>query len=154
MSRTIAIEWPRYPALTPRGKPSASKRAGKPIPWLSANVVNNLPRPVYAQLRGMWRDAAANAPTGGNTLAADDEPPAHVSVVLFKRTAQAMDPFAVLEGCKPIIDGLVLAGHLRGDDGRYVLGGYGVACKSTDGWTGVKVTLENSADVGRVADQQ
>lgn len=141
---TIAIPWPRYPALTPRGKPSAAKRAGKPIPWLSANVVNNLPRPVYAQLRGMWRDAAQEASALLAWPWISPAPPAHVSVVLYKRTAQAMDPFAVLEGCKPILDGLVLRGHLAGDDERYVLGGYGVARKSERGWTGVVVTLSGS----------
>lgn len=140
-SRTFAIPWPRYPNTTPRGKPSASKHAGKPIPWLSANVVNNLPRPVYAQLRERWREAARE--TVVPDLRPHDEHPAHVSVVLFKRTAQSMDPFAVLEGCKPILDGLVLAGALPGDDERYVLGGYGVARKAPDGWTGVMVTLQS-----------
>ena len=56
---TIALDWPRYPTTTPGGKPSLSKHAGKPIPWLSANVVNNLPRPVYEQLKKRWRDATA-----------------------------------------------------------------------------------------------
>lgn len=137
---TVFIPWPRYPVLTPGGKPSASKHAGKPIPWLSANVINNLPRPVYEQLKKRWRDAAQAAATGTVDWGRF---PLHVGVVLQKRTAQQMDPFAVLEGTKPILDGLVLAGYLPGDDARYVIGGYGIALKTTDSWHGVTVTLSN-----------
>ena len=81
--------------------------------------------------------------SGQSSLGSALQVRADVGVVLVKRTAAAMDPFAVLEGCKPILDGLVLAGTLPGDDGRYVLGGYGMARKSPDGWQGVLVTISS-----------
>lgn len=140
VSVTVEVPWPCYPVTTPGGKPSTAKRAGKPIPWLSANVVNNLPRPVHMQLRALWREATKDAACGcehGVPLTF----PVSVAVCLVKRTAQSMDAFAVLEGAKPLVDGLVSAGVLPDDDELHVSGAYGVARKSANRWLGVQVTL-------------
>ena len=123
---TVVIRWPTYETVTPGGRVSKSKRAGRLVPWLSANVVSNLPRPVYHDVSRRWRLAAlAAAPervilAGWGTLMAE--------VHLHKRTANPMDPLAVLEGVKPCIDGLVDAGVL--DDDSRVIGGVGLALKA------------------------
>lgn len=119
----ITIPWPRYPTTTPGGKPSKSKMAGRLIPWLSANVVNNLPAPVYRSHKIAWREAAR--------VACHGEPhdgPVEVDVWLMKATSHEMDPLAVLEGLKPIVDGLEAAGLLVND--RLVVGGHARAVKA------------------------
>ena len=119
----IVVPWPRVPTVTRAGKPSRSKMAGRLIPWLSANVVNNLPKPVYRSHKIAWREAAERACFG--------EPQdglVELAVRLYKATAQPMDPLAVLEGLKPIVDGLEARGLLVND--RLVVGGRAEALKA------------------------
>ena len=123
MTVTIVVPWPRYPVLTPGGKASKSKRAGRLIPWLSANTINVLPSPVYRSLKIMWRDAGQKAAHGE-----PQDGPVEISVKLYKPTAQALDPLAVLEGLKPVVDGLEASGLLVND--RQVVGGWGEALKA------------------------
>lgn len=127
---TVVVPWPRYPLLTPGGKPSKSKRAGKLIPWLSANTINVLPSPVYRNLKVMWREGAESA-ANGVPLPDPGDPldgPVEVLVKLYKPTAQEMDPLAVLEGLKPVVDGLEASGLLVND--RLVIGGWAEALKA------------------------
>lgn len=122
---TIVVPWPRYPVLTPGGKMSKAKRAGQLIPWLSANVVNNLPKPVYRSLVVRWRDAAeVEVPIEPLAFCG----PVEVLVKLYKATASRMDPLAVLEGLKPVVDGLEASGLLMND--RLVVGGWAEALKA------------------------
>lgn len=127
---TIVVPWPRYPVLTPKGKISKAKRAGQLIPWLSANVVNNLPKPVYRSHVTRWREAAevvaadAYEWVGGGSVTG----PVEVLVKLYKATASLMDPLAVLEGLKPVVDGLEASGLLVND--RLVVGGWAEALKA------------------------
>lgn len=121
---TVVVPWPRYPVVTPGGKASKSKRAGKLIPWLSANTINVLPAPVYRNLKVMWREAAQEAADGEDPL----DGPVEVLVKLYKPTAQEMDPLAVLEGLKPVVDGLEASGLLVND--RLVVGGWAEALKA------------------------
>jgi hypothetical protein len=123
---TIVVPWPRVPVLTPKGKPSKAKRAGQLIPWLSMNVVGGLGRRFYQQHKIMWREAALEAadkswPDGFGR-------PVEVSVKLYKATASLMDPLAVLEGLKPVVDGLEASGLLVND--RLVVGGWAEALKA------------------------
>jgi hypothetical protein len=129
---TIVVPWPRVPVLTPGGKPSKTKNAGRLIPWLSANVVNNLPKPVYRSHVTRWRDCAENASWDlgsidvGRTNAFHG--PVEVLVKLYKATGHEMDPLAVLEGLKPVVDGLEASGLLLND--RQVVGGWAEALKA------------------------
>lgn len=136
-SVTITIPWPRYPTTTPGGKPSTARNAGKPIPWLSTNVVNNLPRGVYGQLKALWREAARSAAEGVAPVVGQQ----WIGVALRKRTANAMDPLACVEGAKHLVDGLIAAGVLEDDGERFILGASGVARKATDGQLEVRLTL-------------
>ena len=119
---TVTVFWPRYPRVTPGGKPSHAKNAGRLVPWLSANVVNNLAHPVYRGAVAHWRTAAERAaveeashgPLRGRYL---------VSATLYRYTGVATDPFAVLEGIKPILDGFVNCGLLQGDTSAHLAGG-------------------------------
>lgn len=123
---TIVVPWPRVPVVTPGGKPSKAKNAGRLIPWLSTNVVNNLPKPVYRSHVTTWREAAKEA-----AVIADDWftlSPVEVLVKLYKATASRMDPLAVLEGLKPVVDGLEASGLLVND--RLVVGGWAEALKA------------------------
>jgi hypothetical protein len=122
----VVIPWPRYPTMTPGGKESGSKKAGHLVPWLSANVVNNLAHPVYRDAVGRWRDAAQAAAEkwieahamwrhlGGRHV---------VLARLFRATSHVMDTFAVLEGCKPAIDGIVRSAILIDDNPEHIAGG-------------------------------
>jgi hypothetical protein len=128
---TIVVPWPRYPVLTPKGEPSKAKMAGRLIPWLSANVVNTLPDAVYRQHKIAWRDAAGRescqdveGPNWHPTITG----PVEVLVKLYKATASRMDPLAVLEGLKPVVDGLEASGLLVND--RLVVGGWAEALKA------------------------
>jgi hypothetical protein len=127
MTVTVVVPWPRVPVVTPGGKPSKAKNAGRLIPWLSANVVNNLPKPVYRNLKIMWRNAAleTGSDVGGMPLAG----PVEVLVKLYKATAHEMDYFAVVEGLKPVVDGLEASGLLVND--RLVVGGWAEALKAS-----------------------
>lgn len=125
---TVVVPWPRYPVLTPGGKPSRSKRAGRLIPWLSANTINVLPSPVYRNLKVMWRENAEGAAFASPLCPAPLTGPVEVLVKLYKATAQEMDPLAVLEGLKPVVDGLEASGLLVND--RLVIGGWAEALKA------------------------
>jgi hypothetical protein len=136
---TIVVPWPRVPVVTPGGKPSAAKNAGRLIPWLSANVVNNLPKPVYRSHVATWREAAQGSartsPPYEGALGLEvpfmspvSDGPVEVLVKLYKATASRMDPLAVLEGLKPVVDGLEASGLLVND--RLVVGGWGEALKA------------------------
>lgn len=124
---TIVVPWPRYPVLTPGGKPSKAKMAGQLIPWLSANVVNNLPKPVYRSHVTRWRGEAAHA-SKSIPWERNLDGPVEVLVKLYKATASRMDPLAVLEGLKPVVDGLEASGLLVND--RLVVGGWAEALKA------------------------
>lgn len=123
---TVVVPWPRYPVLTPGGKPSKAKRAGQLIPWLSMNVVGGLGRRFYQQHKIMWREAAEEAAEG--PYAAPLTGPVEVLVKLYKATASRMDPLAVLEGLKPVVDGLEASGLLVND--RLVVGAWAEALKA------------------------
>ena len=118
--------------MTPGGKPSKAKNAGRLIPWLSANVVNNLPKPVYRSHVTTWREAAQEAAGDGDDYEWDGcgwhDGPVEVLVKLYKATASRMDPLAVLEGLKPVVDGLEASGLLVND--RQVVGGWAEALKA------------------------
>lgn len=128
----VWVAWPRYPALTSTGKVSAAKVAGRPAPWLSLNVVNRLHRRAFGDAKALWegeaRRAALSLGHGAEaSLAALFRMPEYPWVVfatLYKRGPLAMDTFAVLEGVKPSVDGIVRAGTILPDDGpRYLVGG-------------------------------
>jgi hypothetical protein len=133
---TVVVPWPRVPVLTPGGKPSKAKMAGRLIPWLSANVVNNLPKPVYRSHVTRWREATLGMVPQYEGMCRGEDPnwhpaftgPVEVSVKLYKATASLMDPLAVLEGLKPVVDGLEASGLLVND--RQVVGGWGEALKA------------------------
>ena len=127
---TIVVPWPRFPTITPGGKPSAAKNAGRLVPWLSANVINNLEPPVYRAHKIAWREAGRSAAWGEpqGRVHPDFDCPVVLDVTLHKATGHVMDPLAVLEGCKPIVDGLETAGLLVND--RLVIGGFGRAVKA------------------------
>ena len=119
MSVTVIVPWPRYPTVTPGGQPSKAKNAGRLIPWLSTNTVNNLPKPVYRSCVTRWREAADEAASDFQADYGDG--PAlfaelvEVSVRLYKATNHEMDPWAVSEGAKPLVDGLEAAGLILND---------------------------------------
>ena len=101
---------------------SKAKRAGKQVPWLSANVVNVLPAPVYRKVKIAWREAAERAcqdleRRGGfhSAVYYFAEKPVEVAVRLYKPTASLMDPWAVAEGMKPLVDGLEASGLILND---------------------------------------
>jgi hypothetical protein len=122
---TIVVPWPRVPVMTPGGKPSKAKNAGRLIPWLSMNAVGNLPHPVYRSHVARWREATQREADSW-CLALDW--PVEVLVKLYKATASRMDPLAVLEGLKPVVDGLEASGLLVND--RLVVGGWAEALKA------------------------
>ena len=115
MSITVVVPWPRYPTLTPGGKPSKAKNAGRMVPWLSANVVNNLPKPVYRSCVTRWREAAELGTIRFTVPTFTEGSPVEVSVRLYKATGHEMDPWAVAEGAKPLVDGLEAAGLILND---------------------------------------
>lgn len=121
MSVTVVVPWPRYPVVTPGGKPSKAKNAGRLVPWLSANVVNNLPKPVYRSCVTRWREAALRAADASEETKCFDEGcrwhngPVEIAVRLYKATSHEMDPWAVAEGAKPLVDGLEAAGLILND---------------------------------------
>jgi hypothetical protein len=126
---TVVVPWPRYPTETPGGKLSLSKIAGTLVPYLSANVAHNMHRARFAEARALWRDAAEKAAkAGGFVLVA--QTPALIVANLHKPTAIAMDSWAVLEGAKYAVDGLVRAGVLPDDTTEHVRGGIGMAFKA------------------------
>lgn len=124
-TKSITVHWPRYDIWTKGGKMSNAKGAGKYIPWLSANVVNNLAKPVYRQAKALWRDQAEWA---GDRARGNDMEPLRLTgryildITLYRLTSQAMDPFAILEGVKPIIDGFVCAQVIPEDTEQYIAG--------------------------------
>jgi hypothetical protein len=118
---SVIFTWPRYPTHTKLGKLSLAKTAGKPLPWLSANVVNNMARHQYRWLVTMWREHIQGECEG----VYDGTFPVQASIIINRRRGYNMDSFAVLEGAKPIIDGIVAAGVIPGDDQQYVVGGTG-----------------------------
>lgn len=128
---TVVVPWPRYPVMTPGGKPSKAKRAGQLIPWLSMNVVGGLGRRFYQQHKIMWREAGESTADDflqTTAIAVVLTGPVEVLVKLYKATASRMDPLAVLEGLKPVVDGLEASGLLVND--RLVVGGWAEALKA------------------------
>lgn len=127
----VWVNWPTYPLITKTGKVSKAKGAGKTVPLLSENVINNLHRLVYQNIRNKWEEAAREAAQG---LVWTGDTPCVLDVILVKRTAQNIDSFAILEACKPIIDGMVRSdpGVWPDDNDNYVRGGTAVARKGAD----------------------
>lgn len=124
----IIINWPRYPHLTPGGKLSLSKLADKPVPWLSANVVNNLPRHLHQTIKMMWRsEAERTAKACGFKYTGTY--PALLEIELTRPRGHGLDACAILEGIKPILDGMVLAGVIPDDDQAHIKGGTAVGRK-------------------------
>lgn len=122
MSVTVVVPWPRYPVLTPGGKPSTAKNAGRLVPWLSANVVGDLAKFAHRSLVTKWREAAQEAAAdlerhGGfhSFVYESRRSRVEVSVRLYKATGHVMDPFAISEGAKPLVDGLEAAGLILDD---------------------------------------
>lgn len=117
MSVTVVVPWPRYPVVTPGGKSSKAKMAGRLIPWLSMNVVNNLPKPVYRSCVTRWRDDTEQTvfDWGGEPNYRPFPGPVQIAVRLYKATNHEMDPWAVAEGAKPLVDGLEAAGLILND---------------------------------------
>jgi hypothetical protein len=137
---TIVVPWPRVPVVTPGGKPSKAKNAGRLIPWLSTNAVRRLPTGLYYATSGMWRDAGQEAAVRAGVWFEPQDGPVEVLVKLYKATASLMDPLAVLEGLKPVVDGLEASGLLVND--RLVVGGWAEALKAgSRGECRVEVTL-------------
>lgn len=135
----VEIPWPRHPRITPGGKISRAKDAGKPIPYLSTNVLRGLEyvgpgakqnerRFKLGQSHGLkvrWRQAAVDAATAELEGRDDIEQyqlahEVEAEIQLYRNPANAMDPSALVEGAKPIIDGLVLAGVLAGDKREHI----------------------------------
>lgn len=125
----VVIPWPTEPTMTPGGKVSTAKKAGKNIPWLSANKLHGMAyvppgekaKPFAQQLiqryKRAWRDAAVEA------VGSDDDRLSNlqlqheveIEAQLHRTHHSVMDPSGIIEGLKPIVDGLVAAGLLRGD---------------------------------------
>lgn len=71
---TLEVPWPRFPLVTKTGRVSRAGNAGKPIPWLSGNIIHNLlsgnpfseksqanGRIRVHQIKVLWREAFAQA---------------------------------------------------------------------------------------------
>lgn len=126
----VEIPWPFTPAVTKRGKPSLAKRAGKPIPWLSKNVVDSMiynpknpnPRVMYGvvhRYKLTWHAAAtAAAEADGDVYQLQHH--VEIEAQLYRNPANVMDPAAIVEGLKVIVDAIVEAGVLRGDTSEHV----------------------------------
>lgn len=129
----VLIPWPRWSRYTAKGAESQAQRAGHLVPWLSLNGVNRMPPPLYHEALAAWRTQAALACMGWGHIDPTGAP-FLVTIALFKATSHEMDPAAVWEGAKPIIDGLVdgMAGHkvLPGDTGRIIGPVRGLATKA------------------------
>ena len=148
---TLFVPWPRLPTLTPTGKVSLAKTAGKPVPWLSANVVSGMHHRKHKEIVACWREMAAQALrqhflAGGTAWTGNY--PVMLDFLLQKRTAANMDPYAVLEGAKNCIDGLIdrivdgikLPGLFPDDNDNYVRGGTALARKGDPLGLYVRVT--------------
>jgi len=105
----VTVPWPRHPLITPTGKLSASKLAGKPFVWMTANNSRRLKPAVYHAWIAVWRKAGQVAlieALGG----LDPRPLAHpVSIEIELRrgpTAREMDWSALVEGAKPVVDSI------------------------------------------------
>lgn len=124
----VVVPWPSYPRLTVTGAESHARRAGHLVPWLSTNRVNNLPAPIYRDAKIRWKEATDRAILGFPPLISVEIPqlagprPHMIYATLYKATAQLMDPLAVAEGLKPIIDALVYRGIIADDDESWIRG--------------------------------
>lgn len=130
---TVTIPWPRHATVTPTGRVSRNKYAGKPIPWLSANVQHNLmsgrpgkPSPPNGRIRVhaykvQWREAVADL-VQHEGIGGPVGHPVRVEVTLYRNPANEMDVGAFAEGAKPLVDGLVQAGLLAGDGPAHLTG--------------------------------
>lgn len=119
----LAMDWPRYPTLTKTGKESKAKRAGKLIPWLSVNVIKRMAEREHHNFIQFWRETARekfSLLTATGRVA--PYPPYYLDVLLMRPGTMKMDVLAIAEGCKPIIDGAVLAGVLEDDSSEFVCG--------------------------------
>jgi hypothetical protein len=129
----IEIPWPRVPVITETGRVSKAKDAGKPIPWLSTNVVQSLlyvppgqeakafSRQHVQALKRQWHQAAVDAAgslEGEEQLQLQHRVAAEIQ--LYRNPANQMDWPAIIEGAKPLIDGLVDAGLLIDDSRGHV----------------------------------
>ncbi|MDP9326138.1 MAG: hypothetical protein M3O87_06345 [Candidatus Dormibacteraeota bacterium] len=128
---TLEVPWPRHPVVTKTGRLSKAKDAGKPIPWLSRNVVHNLttnpmsdnPRAMLGQVQRYkvaWKEAVTEAIAEDDGEVLQLQHHVEIEAVLYRNPANAMDPGGITEGLKPLVDALVEGGVLRGDTSTHV----------------------------------
>lgn len=139
----VWIPWPIHPLVTKTGKVSMARGAGRGIPWMGANVVNRMPRPVYVNVHNKWREAAKEAAQG---LVWTGDTPCLLELILYKRTAKDMDSLAVVEGAKSCVDGLVDAGVWPDDNDAYVRGALAVARKAPSDELGLYIHIRSLSE--------
>jgi hypothetical protein len=122
---TVTVPWPRHPRLTSTGAESRSRRAGHLVPWLSMNTVKRTPRNMHMALMRPWREAARTA--AELQCFAEEEITTEQLLIatLVKATRQEMDPLAIVEGVKPLVDGIAAGSGLLAND-RLVVGAIGM----------------------------
>lgn len=116
--RGVVVYWPTYPTVTPGGKDSLAKKAGKKVPWLSANVIRSMHPRAHHEAMAMWHDAVTAKAEGRYTKGF----PAKAVVILGRSRGYKMDFGAVAEGAKSLIDGLVASGVIPDDTMEYIRG--------------------------------
>lgn len=139
-TKRLVVPWPRYPVITRTGRPSQSKRAGMLVPWLSANMVNNLAHPIYRDAVTRWRETASLVAHGRVAVEGRQAPEGdhYIVATLHKRTAKPMDSLAIIEGLKPIIDGWFEA---LGADDNCIVGAHAYWAKAKPGEERVELGL-------------
>jgi hypothetical protein len=127
----LEVAWPTHPTVTAkRGQPSKAKNAGKPLPWLSMNVIQGMlyvppgevakafSRQLVQKYKRAWHEAARAAATDQEAFQLQHA--VVIEIRLHRTHASTMDPGAIVEGVKPLVDGLVEAGVLQGDGPHWV----------------------------------
>lgn len=105
----ITIPWPHFPRITPAGKLSNSKVAGKALPWLTANNTRRLKPVVYHAWSAVWKKAGqvALADALGGLTPRPIGHPVVIEIELHRGpTAREMDWSALVEGAKPVVDSI------------------------------------------------
>jgi hypothetical protein len=140
---TLWVPWARWEVLTPGGKLSAASRAGQQVPWLSINRIGHRMHHRQYQLAvAAWRSEALHAARSAALGPVGWPGPSLLLLRLLTATNHPLDPTAIVEGAKPLVDGLVEAGVLAGDTEAHVLGALGRSAKAPSrDETGVAVTV-------------